>query len=36
MIFLAQYKRRSKVDKENKNKIKNIEEHKYFTRYSLC
>jgi hypothetical protein len=33
--FLAQYKRKSNMYKNN-TKIKNIEEYKNFTHYSLC
>jgi hypothetical protein len=36
VVFLAQYKGRSKVHKENKIKIENIEQYKNLTRYSLC
>jgi hypothetical protein len=35
-LFVAQNKRRSKVNKENITKIENIEEYKKFTRCSLC
>jgi hypothetical protein len=34
-LFLAQNKHGSKLHKENNTKIKNIEEYKIFTRYSL-
>jgi hypothetical protein len=35
-VFLAQNKHKSEVHKENNTKIKNIEEYKKFTHFSLC